>query len=261
MRWTWVLVAVVGATRPAFAIDVVLTSQTSKAEVVMADLPGDTSGELVLVAWHDLGAAQPDGTLIFQREVGPGRQHTTYRPIGGGPFAIVDAGERTLVGGSETPVFEVTVDVNRPLKLIAARDARRDPKVLLAAYQAHESVAAPREGKSAIEAAIKTTAVRVAKTCGGKLAPDIKWAEFHKAGQAALAKQTVAVLEAAEELCGDGDYKAAVAHLKTIRVGFRTNGPLEVTQRGAALSVTLSPTSFNPHEVAQAWLREHLEAP
>jgi hypothetical protein len=260
MRWTWVLVAVLGASRPAFAVDVVLTSQTSKAEIVMTDLPGDRSGDLVLVGWRDVEGA-PAGTLIFQREIGPGRQHTTYRPIGGGPFAIIDAGERRLVGGTAMPVFEVDVGGRRTLELVAAPDPKRDPNALLAAYQAHESVAGPREGKAAIVAAIKATAVRVGKTCGGTFAADVRWAEFDKGGQGALAKQTIAVLEAAEELCGDADYKAAVAHLKSIRVGFRTKGPVELGQRGTTLSVTLSPTSFNPREVAHAWLSEHLEAP
>ena len=164
---------------------VALVSDTAPARLEIAELPGG----VFLVGWDEL---QGSGALAFQRE--QGADETRYLPIGGGPFAILDRGRRTLVAGTSVPVFEIVIDADHPERMRLDVGRKVDVAALTAKYEAFEHVAPPGESKSAIEAAITTELARANKACGGKLAPSIDWAAFGKAQR--LAKQAIGILEA-----------------------------------------------------------------
>jgi len=257
MRNLVALLLVLAASREAAAFGVVLVSDTSKTRIAMADLPG--SEGMILVAWEGLPGPNPAGAMVYTRDQGAGE--TTYFAVGGGGlFAIVDAGERTLVGGTVVPVYRlVHDDPKHPAKLKLELGGKLDVAAMTAKYAAFEHVAAAGETRPAIEAAVTAAATRTNKTCGGRIAPQIRWADFDKAGKLPLAKQTIAILEAIESICADQDYRAALRATTTLRVALAPDaGALQLAASGATLAVTFSAASFNPRETARVWLEKNL---
>ncbi len=83
----------------------------------------------------------------------------------------------------------------------------------------------------------------------------VRWDDFTHAGKLALAKQTVAILEAIATACADKDYRAAFKAVTAVSVGFKADGgALQMAHNGASVSVVFSETSYNPREVASAWI-------
>ena len=58
--------------------------------------------------------------------------------------------------------------------------------------------------------------------------------------------------------CSDRDYKNAISKLRTLHIGYRPEGALELTSKGADVVVSISPTSFNPRETAVRWIKDNL---
>jgi hypothetical protein len=252
------LVAIVVAGRSALALEVVLVDPTSQATVAMADYPGDRSGNTVVVAWDNAPGDPPAGAMMFRRERHGSR--TSYAAIGGGPILIVDRGRHTVVSGTSVPVFEVAFarDWDHPVQMVASQDTRLDIATLIGRYRAYEHIAVDREGKGEIDTAIRAQLARTSTACKAALRTEVAWAEFERAGQVALAKQTVGLLEAMATACSDRDYQKAISKLRGLHVGYRADGPLELAVRGPDVAASISPTSFNPRETAVRWIKDNL---
>jgi hypothetical protein len=251
------LVVVVIAGRSARAVEAVLVDRVSKATVAMADYPDDKSGNTVVVSWDNAPGDAPTGAMMFRRERHDAR--TAYVAIGGGPVLIVDHGRQTLVSGTVVPVFEVSFakDWDHPVEMVAS-DAKVDVAKLIGRYRTYERIAADGEGKREIDAAIRTQLAPTNTACHGSLSADVGWPEFEHAGQVALAKQAVAVLEAMASACSDRDYKAAIGKLRRLHLGYRADGALELSSKGADVVVSMSPKSFNPRETTKRWIKDNL---
>jgi hypothetical protein len=252
------VVAIVTGARRAHAVEVVLVDRTSQATVAMADHPGDGSGNTVVVAWDHAPGEVAAGAMMFRRERRGDR--TSYVAIGGGPILIVDRGSRTLVAGTAVPVFEVAFakDWDHPVAMVVSQDAKPDVAALLGRYRAYEHVAGDREGKGEIETAIRAQLAQTGAACKGALRADVAWVEFERAGQLALAKQAVGLLEAMAAACADRDFREAIARIRSLRVGYRADGALQLAARGTDVAAVLSPTSFNPRETARRWIKDNL---
>lgn len=251
------LLLLAGSAHAAPAFGVVLTNDSTKIRIAIADLPG--SKDLFLVTWDDLPGASAAGAMVFYRD--QGRAETRYFAVGGGgPFAIVDRGRHTLIGGTLVAVYDlVQRDPDHPTRLVASAGKALDPAAMLARYAAFEHVGVAGEARPALEAAVASAAAHAGKTCSARLGAQVEWAGFAKAGKLALAKQAVAIFEALEALCGDKDYRAAVQALTAVRVELRADAAgLELKTDGAALTATLGDTSYNPRESARLWLENHL---
>lgn len=250
------LLLVLAAARVAFGFDAVLTSSNASTTIEIADLPGHPGA--FLVAWSGLRGPAPSGALIYTRDTGS--SETRYLPAGGhGPFALVDRGERTLVAGTLVPIIEVVQDdPEHPLRLLVGSGRHLDVAAMTARYRAYEHVAEAREPRRTIEAAIAAQAARVAKACGTKLAPEVAWSSFVRAGRLAQAEQTIALYEALEATCADPDYRTALHGVTALRVAWRTGGGLELARQGGALAATFGDDTFNPRETAATWLADHL---
>jgi hypothetical protein len=251
-------VAIAVAGRSARAVEVALVDQTSQATVAMADYPADKSGNTVVVAWDHAPGDLSTGALMFRRE-----RHsasTTYVAIGGGPLLIVDRGRHTLVSGTRVPVFEVAFakDWDHPVQMIVSLDTKIDIATLVGRYRTYEHIAADREAKAEIDTAIRTQLAHTNTACKGSLRTDIAWTEFERAGQVALAKQAVGLLEAMASSCPDRDYKDAIGKLRTLHIGYRADGTLDLTIKGPDVAASISPTTFNPRELARRWIKDNL---
>jgi hypothetical protein len=252
------LVMIVASGRSALAVEAVLVDRTSQATVAMADYPGDKSGNTVVVTWDNAPGDLPTGALMFRRERHNAR--TTYVAIGGGPLLIVDRGRHTLVSGTSVPVFEVAFakDWDHPVDMVVSQEAKLDIAKLVGRYQAYEHIAAEGEGKREIDAAIHAQLAHTNTACSGSLSTDVAWTEFDRAGQVALAKQTVALLEALASSCSDRDYKAAISKLRRLHIGYRADGALDLASKGSDVIASISPKSFNPRETTQRWIKDNL---
>jgi hypothetical protein len=252
------LAAIVVAGRSAFAVEVVLVDRTSQATVAMADYPGDKSGNTVVVAWDNAPGDLPTGAMMFRRERHSGS--TTYVAIGGGPILIVDRGRHTLVSGTSVPVFEVAFakDWDHPVPMVASQDIKLDIATLVGRYRTYEHVAGDREGKGEIDTAIHAQLAQTNTACKGSLRTDVAWTEFERAGQIALAKQTVGLLEAMASSCSDRDYRDAISKLRGLRIGYRADGALDLAVKGSDVVASISPKSFNPRETALRWIKDNL---
>jgi hypothetical protein len=254
-----VIVAVIVASgRSALAVEAVLVDRTSHATVTMADYPDDRTGNTVVVAWDNAPGDLPSGAVMLRRE-----RHsasTAYVAIGGGPILIVDHGRHTLVSGTVVPVFEVAFarDWDHPVEMVASQQTRLDVAKLIGRYRAYEHIAGDGEGKREIDAAIRAQLAVTNTACSGSLGADVGWAEFERARQIALAKQTVAVLEALASSCADRDYKTAISRLRRLHIGYRADGALELVSKGSDVAVSMSPNSFNPRETARRWIKDNL---
>lgn len=252
------LVAIVVCARTAFAVEIVLVDRTSQATVAMADYPGDRSGNTVVVAWDHAPGDPSAGAMMFRRE-----RHsasTTYVAIGGGPILIVDRGRHTLVSGTSVPVFEVAFakDWDHPVQMVASQDTKVDVATLVGRYRTYEHIAGDREGKGEIDTAIRAQLANTNTACKASLHTDVAWAEFERAGQLALAKQTIGLLEAMASACSDRDYKDAIAKLRGLHIGYRADGALDLATRGSEVVASISPNSFNPRETAVRWIKNNL---
>src|SRR5262249_42270874 len=161
-----------------------------KTRIEIVDLPGGS--DLFLVGWDDLPGATPSGAMVYYRD--QARTETRYFAVGGGgPFSITDRGGRTLINGTIVPIYDVVPrDPDHPLRMRVESGARLSSSSLQAKYETFEHVAAPSEGRPAIDAAVANAAARANKACGASIAPQIQWPEFTKAGKTALAKQAIA---------------------------------------------------------------------
>lgn len=231
-----------------------LTSDTARTRIEIADVPGQQ--DALYVAWDELPGV-PAGAMVYRAD--RGSDETRYFAVGGGGhFAIVDRGQHTLVAGTLVPVFEIVVDDPAHPQRMRLDTARKvDATALAARYAAFEQIAAPGETRAAIEAAITARAAKANKACGTKLAPQLDWAAFQKAGKLALAKQAIALYDAIEATCGDADYRAALRALGKLEVRLGGDG-LALAVQGGALAATLSETGWNPRETATVWLRKNL---
>jgi hypothetical protein len=257
MRIVLTLLLLAGTAHAAPAFGVILTNDTTKIRIALADLPG--SKDLFLVTWDDLPGPSAAGAMVFYKD--QGNTETRYFAVGGGgPFALVVRGRHTLINGTLASVVHlVQSDPDHPTALVASSGKNLDPAAMLARYNAFEHVAAPGEARSAIEAAVTAAAAHANQTCSAKLAAQVPWADFTRAGKLALAKQAMAIFEALESLCGDKDFRAAVQALSAVRVELRPEAAgLELRTGNATLTVTLGDTSFNPRESARQWLETHL---
>ena len=244
--------------RSALAVEVVLNDRTSKATVTMADYPEDKTGNTVVASWDNGPGEVPAGAMMFRRERHDER--TLYIAIGSGPIMIVDSGYHTLASGSAVAVFEVSFakDWDHPLKMVASQDAKVDVAALLARYGTFEHIAGDREARADIDKAIRTQLAQTNTTCKGSLTTDIAWAEFERAHEIALAKQTVGVLEAMANACSDHDFQNAIAKLRKLHIGFQADGKFELTGKSPDISASFSPKSFNPREITKRWIKENL---
>jgi len=244
--------------RSALAVEVVLVDRTSQATVAMADYPGDPSGNTVVAAWDKAPGNPASGAIVLRRE--RHSERTNYLPIGGAPILIVDRGYHTLVSGTSVPVFEVAFakDWDHPVMMVVSQDAKVDVAKLVGRYQAYEHIAADREGKGEIDTAIRAQLANTNTVCKGSLRTEVAWTEFERARQVALAKQTVGLLEALASSCSDRAYQEAIGKLRTLHVGYRADGALDLATKGPDLAAAMSPTSFNPRETAQRWIKDNL---
>jgi len=244
--------------RSALAVEAVLVDRTSQATVAMADYPGDKTGNTVVVAWDNAPGDQPAGAMMFRRERDSSR--TAYVAIGGGPVLIVDHGRHTLVSGTSVPVFDVSFakDWDHSVPMVVSPDAKPDIAKLVGRYRAYEHIAGEGEAKREIDAAIRAQLAHTNTACGGSLGTDVAWTEFERAGQIALAKQTVALLEALASSCSDRDYKSAIGKLGRLRVGYRADGALDLASKGSEIAASMSPKSFNPRETTRRWIKDNL---
>jgi hypothetical protein len=257
MRNLLALLVVVGSAHAAAAFGVVLTNTTSKTRIEMVDLPD--SKDLFLVTWEALPGAIAAGAMVFYKD--QGGSETRYFAVGGGGlFAIVDRGSRTLISGTVVPVYDVIArDPDHPTKMVVEPGGRLDVNAMLARYGAFEHVAVAREDKAAIDAAIGNAAAHANKTCSAHVAPQIDWDTFTRVNKLALAKQAIAIFEALEPMCVDKDYRAAVQALSALRVEWKPDaGGLALRTSGPTLTATFSDASFNPRETAHQWLTNHL---
>lgn len=252
------LVAFIVSARSAFAVEVVLVDRTSQATVAMADYPADRTGNTVVVAWDHAPGDPSAGAMMFRRERhGP---DATYVAIGGGPILIVDRGRHTLVSGTSVPVFEVAFarDWDHPVLMVVSQDIKPDVATLVGRYRTYEHIAGDREAKGAIDTAIRAQLARTNTACKATLRADVAWAEFERAGQLALAQQTVGLLEAMASACADRDYQVAIAKLRGLHVGYRADGALDLATKGSDVAASISPDSFNPRETAVRWIKNNL---
>lgn len=257
MRKLLALMILVGSAHVAAAFGVVLTTTTSKTRIEMVDLPD--SKDLFLVTWEALPGATPAGAMVFYKDQG-GNETRYFAVGGGGVFAIVDRGGRTLISGTIVPVYDVIArDPDHPTKMVVESGGKLDANVMLAKYGAFEHVATPSEGKAAIDAAVGSAATHLNKTCGAHVAPQLDWDTFTRANKLVLAKQAIAIFEALEPLCNDKDFRAAVQALSAVRVEWKADaGGLALKTGSATLTATFSDASFNPRETAHQWLTNHL---
>jgi hypothetical protein len=252
------LVAIIVSGRSAFAVEVVLVDRTSQATVAMADYPGDRTGNTVVVAWDHAPGEPSTGAMMLRRE-----RHgsdTTYVAIGGGPVLIVDRGRHTLVAGTSVPVFEVAFakDWDHPVQMVVSQDIKLDVATLVGRYRTYEHIAGDREGKGDIDTAIRAQLARTNTACKGSLRTDVAWTEFERAGQVALAKQAVGLLEAMASSCSDRDYQDAISKLRSLHIGYRADGALDLATKGSDVAALISPNSFNPRETAVRWIKDKL---
>jgi hypothetical protein len=257
MRSLLALLLVAGSAHAAPAFGVVLSNDSTKIRIEIADLPG--AKDLFIVTWDDLPGGTATGAMVFYRD--QGSTETRYFAVGGtGPFAIADRGQHTLINGTLVPIYSVVQrDPDHPIRLVAGSGKSLDATAMLARYAAFEHVGAPGEARPAIETAITGAAAHANRTCSARLAPQVQWDGFTKAGKLGLAKQAMAIFEALESLCDDKDYRAAVQALTAVRVELRADATgLELKTGGAVLTAAFSDTSYNPRESARRWLENHL---
>ena len=258
MRHSWWIAVVVASTAAhAEGLQVTLASDTSSTRVVMVDHPADTSGDTVVVAWDHLAGKMDAGAMVFRRE--HGTHETRYFPIGGhGPFSIIDRGRHALSAGTSVPVFDlVTDDPSHPAAMRVVAGQTIDVAATVGRYETFEHLVASG-GRTAVDAAISTQVAKTKKACGNAPAADIAWDPFKKAGKLEVASQAAAVYEALELLCADADYRKAIGKLGKVHVAYRDAGALELAVSGGTLTATVSPTSFDPREVARTWLHDNL---
>jgi hypothetical protein len=238
------------ASTQAFGFSALLRSDTSKLEIEIADLPG--SRDRFVVAWKNLPGPTPSGAMIYRKDEGQSESH--YFAVGGGGlFAIVDHGARRRHG------FAVVADDPAHPEAMFVDSREVDVPALMAKYAAFENIAGAAETQPVIEATLTARAAQLDKTCRGHLAPQVRWADFTKPGKLAFAKQAISILDAIEAACTDKDYRAAVARVTALSVGFQADGgALQLSHSGTTLAVVLSDTSFNPRESAALWLKDKL---
>lgn len=248
--------AILSATAHADALSVTLASDTSTTRVVMIDHPADPSGNTVLVAWDHLPGKQESGAMVFKRD--QGTHETRYFAIGGhGPFSVLDRGRKALSAGTSVAVFDLVVDdPQHPAQLRVVPD-KIDVANLTSRYDAFEGLVSTG-GRTAVDAKISAAAQKATKACGHAPAIDVAWDPFKKANKIEVASQAAAIYEAMELACADADYKKAVAKLGKLQVAYRGEGALELKASGTTISATVSPTSFDPREVARTWLKDNL---
>jgi hypothetical protein len=258
MRLTWIVVAIASTTAHAEGLQVTLASDTSSTRVVMVDHPSDTSGNTVLVQWDHLPGNVDAGALVFRRERSASGE-TRYFAIGGhAPLSIVDRGHHALSAGTSVPVFDlVTDDQAHPAALRVTTGQTIDVPAVVARYEKFEHLVGSG-GRSAVDAAIAAQVARVTKACGHAPAADVAWDPFKKAGKLEVASQAAAVYEALELMCADADYRKAIAKLGKLHIAYRGEGALALAISGGTLTATVSPTSFDPREVARTWLHDNL---
>jgi hypothetical protein len=255
MRNLLAVVVVLASTRAAFAFTGVYSSDTSNVRIEVAEVPGHP--EVLLVGWDHLPGAVPTGAMIYQRD--HGTDEDRYFAVGGGgPAALVDRGGATLVEGTIVPMLAVVVDdPQHPLRVTLERGHKIDVAALSAKYAAFEHLIAAGAGRSTIEAAIVARAAKANRACGSKIAPQIQWADFAKAGKLALASQAIAIYDAIEATCADKDYRAALQAVTAMRVELRGDG-LAFEVKHGELGVQINDTSWNPRETAAQWLEKNL---
>jgi len=255
MRNLLALGILLGSARAALAFTGAYASDTSRIRIEIAELPGHA--DLLLVGWSDLPGPVPSGAMIYKRD--RGLTETRYFAVGGGgPAAIVDLGGATLVAGTIVPMLAiVTDDPDHPLDVTLERGRKVDVAALSAKYAAFEHIAPPATGRAAMEAAIGAGAAKANRACGAKIAPDVQWAEFDKAGMLPLANQALAIYEAIESMCADKDYRAALRAVTRLRVELRGDG-LALEVKHGELAVQINDTSWNPRETAAVWLKNNL---
>jgi hypothetical protein len=253
----WIAVAVASTTASADGLKITLASDTSDAHIVMVDHPADTSGNTVLVAWDHLTGKIDAGAMVFRRE--HNTDEVRYFAIGGhAPFSIVDRGRHALSAGTSVPVFDVvTDDPAHPATMRVVAGQTIDVPALVARYETFEHVVASG-GRTAVDTAIAAQVAKTTKACGHAPAADVAWDPFKKANKLEVASQAVAVYEALEGMCADADYRKAVGKLSKLHVVYRAEGALDLAVAGSTLSATVSPTSFDPREVATKWLHDNL---
>src|SRR5262245_12751575 len=97
MNFGTVVLALIGA----------LTSDTARTRIEIAHVPGQKDARYV--AWDEVPGGVPAGAMVYRAD--RGSDETRYFAVGGGGhFAIVDSGMRTLVAGTVVPVFEIVID-------------------------------------------------------------------------------------------------------------------------------------------------------
>jgi hypothetical protein len=143
---------------------------------------------------------------------------------------IVDHGNRTLVAGTIVGMLEIVADdPEQPARLRLERGRKVDVAALAARYAAFEHVGGPGDTRAAIEAAVAASAAKANKVCGTRIAPQIKWADFAKAGKVSLAKQAIAIYDAIETSCADKDYRGALQAITALRVEHGDSGLASAT--------------------------------
>ena len=251
----WIAVALASTTASADGLHVTLASDTSDTHVVMVDHPADTSGNTVLVAWDHMAGKVDTGAMVFRRE--RGTDEVRYFAIGHGSFSIIDRGRHALSAGTSVPVFDLVTDDPAHPAAMRVVTGTIDVPALIARYETFERLVASG-GRTAVDTAIAAQVTKTTKACGHAPAVDVAWDPFKKAGKLELASQAAAVYEALELMCADADYRKAVGKLTKLHVAYRTEGALELAVSGSTLSATVSPTSFDPREVAAKWLHDNL---
>jgi hypothetical protein len=58
--------------------------------------------------------------------------------------------------------------------------------------------------------------------------------------------------------CSDRDYKDAISKLRSLHIGYRADGALDLATKGSDVAALISPNSFNPRETAVRWIKDKL---
>ncbi|HET7506261.1 MAG TPA: hypothetical protein VFK02_34820, partial [Kofleriaceae bacterium] len=133
MKILLALLLLAGTAHAAPGFGVVLTNDSTKIRIALADLPG--AKDRFLVTWDDLPGDTAAGAMVFYRD--QDQHETRYFAVGGGgPFALVVAGQHTLIDATLLPVFHLVLDdPNHPTTLVARSGKQLDPAAMLARYR------------------------------------------------------------------------------------------------------------------------------
>jgi hypothetical protein len=224
-----------------------------EAERVSVTITGwGPSGRRSIVQWKGVPGAD-DGVAIFERSGDEGQSRLTV--VGGGAsFWLRSGPSAALVKGTSLPTWELVLDRRPPITLVS-RPGDVPRQLLERAYREAHGLPLDAQPKERVTASLEAARKKVSSACGAAPAVRVDWPAFGRAALPVVAAQVLAALEA---LCGDADYRAAIAELRELIVTPTATTDFELERATGSVIVRLRDDVANPRERALQSLRDTL---